>query len=58
MAVVINEFEVLSEPGHVARQEAEAASQGEGAQPEKLDAKDVQQALRVIELQALRVWCH
>jgi len=58
MAVVINEFEVLSEPGHVARQEAEAASQGEGTPPEKLDAKEVQQALRMIELQALRVWSH
>lgn len=58
MAVVINEFEVLSEPGQVARQEAEAASQGDGAQPEKLDAKVVRQVLRLIELQALRVWPH
>jgi hypothetical protein len=58
MAVVINEFEVLSEPSQPSRQEAGAVSQNEGVQGEKLDTNGVLLALRQIELQALRVWSH
>jgi len=58
MAVVINEFEVLGEPGPAARQVAEGASDGEAAPPEPLAPQDVLLALRLLELQALRVWAH
>lgn len=58
MAVVINEFEVVGEPGPVARQEAAAPPQGAGAAPGKPESGDVQQVLRILELQALRVWAH
>ncbi len=58
MGVVINEFEVLSDPGPVARQAADGAAAGEAQPPEPLEPQDVLLALRQLELQALRLWAH
>lgn len=58
MGVVINEFEVLSDPGPVARQAADGAAAGEAAAPEAPAPQDVLLVLRLLELQALRVWAH
>lgn len=58
MGVVINEFEVLSDPGPVARQAADGAAAGEAAPPEPPAPQDVMLALRLLELQGLRVWAH
>lgn len=57
MAVVINEFEVLNEPAPPA-QEGAAAATAQAANPQPIQPKDITQALRSLEQQALRVWAH
>lgn len=57
MPVVINEFEVLSEPQPEPRKGAPEKA-GEGASAEKLESCAVGAALRVLEVRALRTWAH
>jgi hypothetical protein len=57
-AVVINEFEVLSESRGVQRAAEPSPGADEGAAPPALEAHDVNPALRQLEAQALRVWAH
>jgi hypothetical protein len=58
MAVVINEFEALSEPGPEAGQGAgERAAEAAPAQ-EKIEPCAVASALRTLAEQALRAWAH
>jgi hypothetical protein len=55
--VVINDFEVLSEPPPEARRAPESG--GEAAPRDKaIDPRAVGAALRVLHLQALRTWAH
>lgn len=58
MAVVINEFEVLTDAGGAARTDAGAAAAAEGVPPEPPKPQDLQPVLRAIAQQALRVWAH
>ena len=57
MPVVINDFEVLSEPQPEARK---APDSGGDAAPnvKAIDPRAVGAALRVLHLQALRTWAH
>jgi hypothetical protein len=58
MPVVINDFEVLSEPQPEARKAAPDAA-GEAPPPaQTLEPRAICAALRVLELQALRTWAH
>jgi len=55
--VVINDFEVLSEPQPEARRAPETG--GDAAPRDKaVDPRAVGAALRVLHLQALRTWAH
>ena len=58
VAVVINEFEVLSEPEPGTRK---APADAESAAPrpaKKVEPREICAALRVLEAQALRTWAH
>jgi hypothetical protein len=57
MAVVINEFELVSEPQPAPRKGA-PDTPGEAAPPEKLEPCAVAVAMRSLETQTLRVWAH
>jgi hypothetical protein len=58
MAVVINEFEVLSESANTARRDS-AAGAKEGATPSpSLEPPDLEALLRILDACALRVWPH
>lgn len=57
MAVVINEFEVLTQPAPSRAQ----ATPGAGAQnkpADKPEPKDLAPLLRALQAEALRVWAH
>jgi hypothetical protein len=57
MPVVINDFEVLSEPQPEARKAPAGGS--DAAPPDKaIDPRAVGTALRVLHVQALRTWAH
>lgn len=57
MPVVINEFEVLSEPPAASAQ-TQGQAPAEGSPREQLEPHDVQLAWRLLQCQALRVWAH
>ena len=57
MAVVINEFEVVSEPQRAPRGGTSDAP-GEAAPPEKIEPCAIAAALRALDTQALRTWAH
>jgi hypothetical protein len=55
--VVINEFQVLSEPQPEPRKDA-SASAGDGASGEKIEPCALAAALRRLDAHALRTWAH
>ena len=57
MAVVINEFEVITEPAP-RRAPAAPASPAASRPTEQPDPRDLAPLLQVLATQALRVWAH
>lgn len=58
MALVIGDFEVLAPPANAPAADAGAPARDEAADLGRPDAAELQPVLRVLELQALRVWAH
>lgn len=58
MGVVINEFEVLSDPRGGDKNDAGGAGKSQDEAPAKLDPHDLEAAQRQLQRRALRIWAH
>jgi hypothetical protein len=56
--VVINDFEVLSEPQPEARKAVSDAANAAPLPAKTVEPRAICAALRVLEVQALRIWAH